>query len=97
MAALLFTTWARADFGKGVRRCRQKTGALALRVPPPAGVTLNQVAEPATLFLSLLSGMAYLARIHQELLDVTPEGGLLCQGLFTERLLHPALTSSLFR
>jgi hypothetical protein len=56
---------------------------------------LHQVAEPATLFLSLLSGMACLTRIHQELLDVTPEGGLLRQGLFAERLLHPVLTPSL--
>jgi hypothetical protein len=54
---------------------------------------LHQVAEPATLFLSTLSGMAYLSRIHQQLLDVFPEGGFLCQGLFTERLLHPVLTS----
>jgi hypothetical protein len=63
--------------------------------PASAQVILLQVAEPATLFLSLLSGMAYLPRIQQQFLDVTPEGGLLCQSLFTERLLHPVLTSFL--
>jgi hypothetical protein len=37
--------------------------------------------------------MAYLSRFRQQLFDITPEGGLLCQGLFGERLLHPVLTS----
>jgi hypothetical protein len=87
----LVTRRVRAGLERKVKGFRQKPGVVAEEVPAPAGVTQFQVAEPATLFLSLLSGMAYLPRSDQQLLDVTPEGGLLCQGLFTERLLHPVL------
>jgi hypothetical protein len=57
---------------------------------------LFEVAEPATLFLSLLSGMAYISRSQQQLLDVTPECRLLGQEFFGERLLHPVLTPFFF-
>jgi hypothetical protein len=74
---------------------RAEARRIGEEMPRPLPWILPQVAEPPTLFLSTLSGMAYLPRIHQQLLDIIPEGGLLSQGLFTECLLHPVLTSFL--
>jgi len=66
------------DLEKDGRRIPAEAERINSKGPGPCRCVLLWVAVPATLFLSLLSGMAYLTRIHQQLLDVTPEGGLLC-------------------